>query len=207
MTAFIVNGEVQNSEDWYAWFFDRQEGYWQVSEDWYAWFNERAPVNTELNFTTSELESTGTALFSLEGIEAEAQAGEVTAQTDISAVATVEGVEAQSSIETIIGTGTAAATVQSATAQASAGTVRAVGDESIMVSSGFSYRNQRFDGRIRLPTLISRAEAGQVVARGETIIHNKAQVISISAKSELANLKARGVLDIEENDLILLLAA
>jgi hypothetical protein len=207
MTAFIVNGEVQNSQDWYAWFYDRQEGYWQVSEDWYAWFNERAPINTELNASFAEVESTGSAVFLLEGIEAEAQAGEVTANASIDALATVEGIEALSEIEAITATGNGAASVQGASAQARAGAVTATGDETIMVSSGFSYRTQRFDARIRLPSLISRAEAGEVVARGETIIHNRAKVISISAKTQIATLEARGVLDIEENDLILLLAA
>lgn len=179
----------------------------QVSQDWFAWFYERAPQETLITSSLQSVEADGAALIISDGIEGTFEFGEVTAQTQTNAIIIVEGIETQSSLESIIATGAAIAGVQSATSQARAGAVTAIGDESIMVSSGFSYRNQRFDGKIRLPTLISRAEAGEVVARGETIIHNKAQVISISGKSELTSLKARGVLDIEENDLILLLAA
>lgn len=205
MTAFIVNGEVQNAEDWYAWFFDRQEGYWQVSEDWYAWFNERAPINTELNFTTSQIEISGDALILVEGAEAEAQAGQVIAQ--VPATAVIQGLEVQSSLENTIATGTALASIQNVTMQATVGAVTAQGNESIMVPGRISYQLPKKNAIVKINGLSLSSNIENVTASGTIVINAKAKIYSIEAKLKANDVKARGVWDIEENDLILLLAA
>jgi len=78
-TAYISAEDIQSSQDWNAWFFDRQSGYIQVNEDWYAWNFERAPIQTEATAELGEILLLTSAFFELEGIEATTELGTVTA--------------------------------------------------------------------------------------------------------------------------------
>jgi actin-related protein len=80
VTAYISAEDIQSSEDWYAWFFDRSSGYLQVDQEWYSWNFERAPVQTELVFEQGTIVLSADTLYSITGIELASETGTVIAR-------------------------------------------------------------------------------------------------------------------------------
>ena len=98
-TATPLAEEIQSSQDWNAWFFDRQDGYLQVAEDWYAWNFERAPVQTGLEAEEGTIVLSADTVHLINGIEAESEIGTVNAQINETEI--VIGQELISEIEEV----------------------------------------------------------------------------------------------------------
>ena len=205
-TAYISAEDIQSSEDWNAWFFDRQSGYFQVNEDWYSWNFERAPVQTEATAEQGELLLLASSIYELTGIEAEAEVGTVNAQIDETELitgqeATAEAAEVTASGGSLIALSGIEATIERGTVTASAT------GEMVMVPSRESYRKPKKSSVISIIGLDMASDVGKPVASGTIIINNVAKVFSIEARLEAKAVQAEGVLNLSDEEIILLMAA
>jgi hypothetical protein len=181
-------------------------------------------VDSELGTLTP----TGTANILLSGQSVDSEVG--TVQTEATANIEVTGVLATSEIQSVTVSGNAqsllngieitsqtgdlafvvdsVASVQAATANTFAGFVSATGDkEMTMVPGRISYQLPKKNAIVKINGVSLSSNIENVTASGTIVINAKAKIYSIEAKLKASDVKARGVWDIEENDLILLLAA
>lgn len=159
--AYVVSGEIQASEDWYAWNFDRTSGYLQTEEDWYSWNFERSPIQLEIHSEIATLSFSTTAIYDSESIELTLEIG------SFSAVAV---------------------------------------DERI-VPSARSYRKPKKNASASIIPIDLTLEVGNLLASGTIIINNSAKIFGIEARIEAKAVKAEGVLNLSDEEIILLMAA
>lgn len=248
-TAEISAGQLQTSQDWYAWYFDRSEAYLQIEQDWYSWYFQRAPIQTGLEAESETIQALGEALFVLNGIESETEIGEPVTVADatnsqeglelesqidgINAVSSsnvlnegleieseagfveiqtsslqaLEGLEALSEISEVTVNEGSSVVLTGIEASMSFGQVTAQGDESVIVVGPRSYRQPKQDATIKILGISVETETGLVLARGEIIINNVAKIYSIEASLDAKVVKARGVLNLTDEEIIILMAA
>lgn len=205
-TATPLAEEIQSSQDWYAWFFDREDGYLQVDQEWYSWNFERAPVQTGLLSEQGTLVLSADTLYSITGIEAEAEAGTVNAQIDETELVT--GEELTSEIEEVTASGTGFIALGGIEATSELGTVTATATgEMVMVPGRTSYKKPKKSVSIRIIGLDLASEVGETLASGTIIINNVAKIHSIEARLEAKAIEAEGVLNLTDDEIILLMAA
>ena len=205
-TAYISAEEIQSSQDWYAWFFDRESGYLQVNEDWYAWNFERAPVQTEATAEQGEILLQVSSVYELTGIEAQTEIGTVNAQVDETELITGQEATAEAGEVTASGSGLIAIAGIEATSETGKVTASGTG-EMVMVPSRESYRKPKKSAVISIIGLDMASDVGKPVASGTIIINNVAKVFSIEARLEAGAVQAEGVLNLSDEEIILLMAA
>jgi hypothetical protein len=215
------------SPEWYAWFFDDRILTGTGSANYLITGQES---NTEIEEVTAEGQSQIDANISITGLELESSFESITANS--SSIKTIEGLEATSEIGIIEEIGQANLLLDGQELSSATGTVTASADGSVSVSitgislasqtgnvsaSGtgemqmvpgrISYQLPKLNARTRIDGLILQAQASDLLASGTIIINNTAKIMSIEAALNLKKIQANGVWDVEENDLILLLAA
>jgi hypothetical protein len=205
-TATPLAEEIQSSEDWYAWFFDRQDGYLQVDQEWYSWNFERAPVQTSLVSEQGTIVLSADTLYLINGIEAEAEAGTVNAQIDETELIT--GEELTSEIEEVTASASGLIALGGIEATSELGTVTASATgEMVMVPGRTSYKKPKKSVSIRIIGIDLSSELGETLASGTIIINNVAKIHSIEARLEAKTIEAEGVLNLTDDEIILLMAA
>jgi hypothetical protein len=233
-TAKISGTILQVSEDWYAWFFERApqelglstqieeitadgtaitvlEGLALESslESIFAQVNLLEEINgQELNISTEEINATGSAIQNTNGQELTSEIQEVFSSG--SALSNITGLELSSAIESITASteGSVSVAITGISLTSQTGNVSASGTgEMQMVPGRVSYQLPKLNARTRIDGLILQSQASDLLASGTIIINNTAKIMSIEAVLNLKKIQANGVWDIEENDLILLLAA
>lgn len=205
-TATPLAEEIQSSEDWYAWFFDRQDGYLQVDQEWYSWNFERAPVQTGLVSEQGTIVLSADTLYLINGIEAEAEAGTVNAQIDETELIT--GEELTSEIEEVTASASSVIALGGIEATSELGTVTATATgEMVMVPGRTSYKKPKKSVSIRIIGIDLSSELGETLASATIIINNVAKIHSIEARLEAKAIEAEGVLNLTDDEIILLMAA
>ena len=205
-TATPLAEEIQSSEDWYAWFFDRQDGYLQVDQEWYSWNFARAPIQTGLVSEQGTLVLSADTLYSLAGIEAQAEAGTVNAQIDETELVT--GQELTSEIEEVTASASGLIALSGIESSSELGTVTATATgEMVMVPGRTSYTKPKKSVSIRIIGIDLASELGETLASGTIIINNVAKIHSIEARLEAKAIEAEGVLNLTDDEIILLMAA
>jgi hypothetical protein len=205
-TATPLAEEIQSSEDWNAWFFERQDGYLQVAEDWYAWNFERAPIQTEIQAEQGTIVLSANTLYSITGIEAESEIGTVNAQIDETEL--VAGQELTSEIEEVTAQASASITLSGIEAISELGTVTASATgEMVMVPGRISYKKPRKNASVTIIGVDLPSELGEILASGTIIINNVVKIHSIEARLQAKAVQAEGVLNLTDDEIILLMAA
>jgi hypothetical protein len=139
-----------------------------------------------LTSVLGEISQVASGVINLSGEELLSAAEEITAQTDNSASVSINGINLSSQLGFVSASGTG---------------------EMQMVPGRVSYQLPKLNARTRIDGLILQSQASDLLASGTIIINNTAKIMSIEAVLNLKKIQANGVWDIEENDLILLLAA
>jgi hypothetical protein len=205
-TATPLAEEIQSSEDWNAWFFDRQDGYLQVAEAWYEWNFERAPVQTGLVSEQGTIVLSADTLYSITGIEAESEIGTVNAQINETEV--VIGQELTSEIEEVTAQASASIAQNGIEAISELGTVTATATgEMVMVPGRISYKKPRKNASVTIIGVDLPSELGEILASGTIIINNVVKIHSIEARLQAKAVQAEGVLNLTDDEIILLMAA
>ncbi len=205
-TATPLAEEIQSSQDWNAWFFERQDGYLQVEEEWYAWNFERAPVQTGLEAEEGTILLLADTLYSITGIEAESEIGTVNAQ--INETELVEGQELTSEIEEVTAQASASIELGGIETISELGTVTASATgEMVMVPGRISYKKPRKNGTVTIIGVDLPSELGEILVSGTIIINNVVKIHSIEARLQAKAVQAEGVLNLTDDEIILLMAA
>jgi hypothetical protein len=205
-TATPLAEEIQFSEDWYAWLFNRQDGYLQVAEGWYEWNFERAPIQTGLVSQQGTIVLLADAFYSINGIEAESEIGTVNAQ--VSKTELVEGQELTSEIEEVTAQASGSIAPSGIEAISELATVTATAtSEMVMVPGRISYKKPRKNGTVTIIGVDLPSELGEILASGTIIINNVVKIHSIEARLQAKAVQAGGVLNLTDDEIILLMAA
>lgn len=205
-TATPLAEEIQSSQDWYAWYFDREDGYLQVDEEWYSWNFARAPVQTGLEAEQGTLILSADTIYSITGIEAEGEAGTVNAQ--INETELITGQEAQTEIEEVTASASASLALSGIESASELGTVTATATgEMVMVPGRTSYKKPRKNVSVRIIGIDLGSEVGETLASGTIIINNVVKIHSIEARLLAKEVKAEGILNLTDEEIILLMAA
>lgn len=169
-------------------------------------------TGTEVTSAANEINATGSSAAQVQGSQSEFFAQEISAAG--SGVASVDGVQSESSAAEVIAVVSASqdatATVTGAEGLSSAATVKAKAPKPSSYKPGgqIMVRPMRaVDGRARLVAAYAYAIPANIRADGITVINNSVSIPQLELISNPGNVNAKGVLDIEDSDLILLLAA
>jgi hypothetical protein len=144
----------------------------------------------ESTATAQQITGSGNALAQVEGAEAQSQVAEITAegQSVQDGTATVTGVEA---------------TITAGVVKAKQKTTPSYKPRGEMMLRPM----RAVDGRARTVTAYGYAIPANIRAVGLTVINGGAAISSVQSAAEIEQVSASGVLDIDETDLLLLLAA
>jgi hypothetical protein len=144
----------------------------------------------ESTATYQQITGSGNALAQVEGAEAQSQVAEITAeeQSGQDGTATVTGVEA---------------TITAGVVKAKQKTTPSYKPRGEMMLRPM----RAVDGRARTVTAYGYAIPANIRAVGLTVINGGAAISSVQSAAEIEQVSAFGVLDIDETDLLLLLAA
>ena len=199
---------VNETPDWHDWFYD-ERSYQSVIG------SGGALTQADAQSLSSEIGSLGLAADGqVSGLSAESVSATGSVIGNASALHSIAGVELQSEHGTVtadvIEPINATVSLDSILLNTTAGTVRASGGSVVPDNPGGSVYVRPLavrDATASLKTIRLVAVNGTIIAQGSTVAGAVATVSGVSVSAEAADISAKGVLDIDDIELLLLLAA
>lgn len=199
------------SSEWYAWFYlersvfaaqaDANVGLLSPeSPEWYAWYFAERVLAASGGAVTSEISSQLTSYIA-----------EISAIGGIGAIASVNSQQLAINAANIGANSQISATASVITAEstANAAIITANGEQKDVFKGGGyeTYQEYFLDVRAKVVGANAIVKAGKVNAFGLIVNNAVARPISAISDSNLSNISANGILDIDESELLLLLIA